>query len=92
MVAGEVARLYQPGMPYWPIPVERQAFDEYQRGSRESDEGAIEHAFAAFEWFEVAHGQAVRVVEVEGEAVQVELLDGQNAGRRGWLKPRHLSR
>ena len=34
--------------------------------------------------------QAVRIVEVDGEANEVELLQGRNVGRRGWLKTRHL--
>ena len=88
--AGRAARIHQPGMPSWPIPIERAAFEEARRAFRESDEAALEHAFSAFEWFDVAHGQAVAIVAVDGEAVQVELLEGRSLGRRGWLKPRHL--
>jgi hypothetical protein len=91
LVPGWTARINQPGMPDWPIPVDRLAYDEYHRGFRESDDEAIDHAFAAFEWITVQDRQAVRIVEVDGEAVQVELLEGPNAGRRGWLKPRHLA-
>ncbi len=89
-VPGLTARIHQPGIPGWPIPVDRAAYDAYERGFRESDDEAIEHAFAAFEWIEVAHRQAVKIVEVDGEAVRVELLEGRNVGRHGWLKPRHL--
>jgi hypothetical protein len=89
-VPGRTARIHQPGLPDWPIPVDRHAYDEYHRGARESDDEAIEHAFAAFEWIAVSDRQAVKIVEVDGEAVQVELLEGRHVGRRGWLQPRHL--
>jgi hypothetical protein len=89
-VPGLAAHINQPGMPSWPIPVDRGAYDEADRGFRESDDDAIEHAFAASEWIQVSDGQAVRIVEVDGEAHHVELLEGRNVGRQGWLKTRHL--
>jgi hypothetical protein len=91
LVTGSTAHIVQPGMPDWPIPVERLAYDEHARGYREGDEEAMSYAFAAFEWIKVRDGQAVRIVEVDGLAVQVELLEGPNGGRRGWLQPRHLA-
>ena len=89
-VPGLTAHINQPGMPSWPIPVDRRAHDEADRGFRESDDDAIEHAFATFEWITVSDGQAVRILEVDGEAHRVEPLEGPNVGRRGWLKARHL--
>jgi len=86
---GRTARINQPGIPVWVIPVERAAYEEYQRGFQESDE-LIEHAFTVFAWIEVSHHDVVRVVAVDGEAVQVELLEGRSGGRRGWLRTRHL--
>jgi hypothetical protein len=74
-----------------PIPVERVAFDESQRGYRESDEEAIDHAFTVYEWIEVSHRQAVRIVTWDGEAAEIELLEGRHTGRRGWLKAAQLS-
>jgi hypothetical protein len=88
--AGQTARIVQPGIWAWAIPVHRLAYDEYERGVRESDEEAIDHAFTAFDWIRVSHGQLVWIAAVDGEAVQVELLEGRHAGRRGWLKTRHL--
>jgi hypothetical protein len=87
---GWTGRINQTGMPVWLMPADRLAYEESQRGFRESDEEAIERAFTGSEWIEVFHRQAVRIVEVDGEAVQVELLEGWNVGRRGWLKPRHV--
>jgi hypothetical protein len=86
----QTARIQQPGIPGWPIPVDRRAYDEYNRGFQESDDDAIDHAFASFEWIKVEHHQAVSIIEVDGEAHHVELLEGRNVGRRGWLKARHL--
>ena len=89
-VPGQHARIHQPGMPSWPIPVSRAGFDAFQRGARESDEAVMDEAFQVSEWISASHGQEVRIVAVEGEAVQVELLEGAYAGRRAWVKPRHL--
>jgi hypothetical protein len=91
LAVAQSARVDLPGLSSLPIPVERAAFDEAQRGFRESDEDAIEHAFTAYAWIEVSHRQAVRVVAIDGEAVEVELLEGRHAGRHGWLKTRQLS-
>lgn len=90
LTEGTTAHVLLPGLPRLPIPVERAAFDEYQRGLRESDEDALARAEAASDWLTVWHGLAVRVLRVDGEAVQVTLLDGPEAGRAGWLKARQL--
>jgi hypothetical protein len=91
LAVGQTARIHLPGLSWLPIPVERAAFDEAERGYRESDDAAIEHAFTAYEWIRVSHRDAVRVVMVDGEATQVEMLEGPAAGNRGWLKVRHLT-
>ena len=88
---GRFARIEQPGMPTWPIPVDRAAFDELRRAYRESDEPAIERAAQATAWITVSHRQAVEVAAVDGEAVQVQVLEGEQAGHLGWLLTRHLS-
>ena len=84
-----------PGLPSvystLPIPLERLAFDEAQRGYRESSEAAIDHAHTAYEWIEVSHGQAVRIITRDGEAVEVELLEGRHTGRHGWMKTSQLA-
>ena len=86
-VIGRTARIHQPGIQGWPIPVDRHAYDEYYVRSQDSDDNDV---FTAFEWIKVEHHQAVRVIEVDGEAHHVELLEGQNVGRSGWVKTRHL--
>jgi hypothetical protein len=91
MRPGQVARIKQPGLRSWPIPVERAAFDTLRRAYRESDEEAIERASTSTAWISLAHGQAVRVEIVDGDAVQVTVLEGEETGRQGWLLTRQLS-
>jgi hypothetical protein len=88
---GQRAYIRQPGIRDWPVPTTRLAFEEFQRGTRESDESAIEGAFAAAEWLTVNHGDEVQIVTMDGEIVEVELLDGWYAGRRVWLMRRQLT-
>jgi hypothetical protein len=90
VVAGRSAHVHRPGMPSWPVPVERAAFDEARLGFREGDEAAVMHAFAAYEWIEATHGQPVWIAAVEGDAVQVEQLEGPHRGRRAWLNVQDL--
>jgi hypothetical protein len=90
-VPGQTARIHQPGIPSWPIPVERVAFDEARLGFQESDEVAIMHAFAAYEWIDASHDQLARIVTIDGDAIQIELLEGLYAGHRAWLKARNLA-
>ena len=87
---GQTARIHQPGMPSWPIPVSRVGFDAFQRGVREGDEAVMDEAFQVSEWIEAAHGQRVRIIAVDGDVIQIELLEGTYAGRRAWVKPRNL--
>jgi hypothetical protein len=91
VVLGQVMRIHAPGLAWLPIPVERAALDESRRGFSASDEDAIDHAFTAYEWIRVSHDQAVRVITVDGEAIEVELLEGRHAGRCGWLQRRQLA-
>jgi hypothetical protein len=87
---GRAARISQPGMPTWRIPVERAAFEEINRALHESDEETFERAMNATAWITVSHGRAVRVLLVEGDGVQISLLDGDEAGDRAWVRKRHL--
>ena len=88
---GQVARINQPGLRSWPIPVERAAFDTLRRAYRETDEDAIERASTSTAWISLEHGQAVWVEIVDGDAAQVTVLEGKETGRQGWLLTRQLS-
>ena len=89
-VPGQAARIHQPGITWWPIPVSREGFDSFQLGVRESNESKMNEAFEASEWIEARHGQEVRIVAIDGDAIQIELLEGAFRGRRAWLLSRHL--
>ena len=89
-VEGQIARVHQVGLPRLPVPVSRAGFDAFQRGVRESDEDAIEEAFTVSEWIHVTHGQEVQIVTIDGDAVEVEVLDGRYAGHRAWLKAKNV--
>jgi hypothetical protein len=93
--AGVTAHVDLPGMVlqrnWFPIPVQRAGFDLAQRAYRENDDAMLEEAFSAYEWIAVTHRQAVFVITVDGEVVRVQLLDGPDAGWRGWLKISQLA-
>jgi hypothetical protein len=87
---GQIARIHQVGLRQLPIPASRAGFDAFQRGIRESDEDSIEDAFAVSEWIYVTPGQEVRIVTIDGDAVEIEVLDGPYAGRRAWLSTKNV--
>jgi hypothetical protein len=90
LVVGSTVHIYAPPLQAWPIPVGRETFDDYQRAVRDDDEGALTELASRSGWLAVADQQQVRVVTVDGSAVQVELIDGQQVGGRGWLLARQL--
>lgn len=78
----------------WPllIPVDRWAYDHdagYD-GFRSDDLDGITLPRAGSAWIKVWHDQLVRVVAVDGDAVQVEVLEGYYRGGLGWLAARQL--
>ncbi len=91
-VDGQTARIHQPGIPNWPIPVDRRTYDAYYLGLEEANDDGVDGLFTRFEWIRVEHHQAVRIIEIDGEAHHIELLEDPNLGRRGWVKTRHLAR
>jgi hypothetical protein len=88
---GRLAYIYVPSGVPWTIPIGRATFDDYYRAAWDDDGDAIAEALKRPGWIPVADRQAVRIVDIDGAAVQVELLDGQHAGIRAWLKVHHLS-
>ena len=90
-VPGEMARIHQPSVPVRPVAATRAGFNAYQRGIRDNNAVALEEAFVVSEWYAVGHGEWVRVVAVDGDAAQVELLEGGYAGRLAWMTMQELS-
>lgn len=89
-VSGQWAHVRLIGLSHLPVPVSRAAFDEYARGMAQTDEATIEHAFEAYEWVNVSDRQAVRIVQTDGIAIQIELQEGAYAGRSAWVTARQL--
>jgi hypothetical protein len=76
--------------PEWSIPANRLDFDAYNLALDRDDEMAIARISAVSEWLPVRAYQEVLVVLVEGDTIQIELLDGPYAGHRGWLKRQQI--
>src|SRR5215212_7447691 len=91
LLPGHHARIAQRGVRDWPIPTSRAAHDEFQRSIAEDNEAMMDNAFVIAEWVAVNHGDLVRVLAVDGEVVEIELLEGGYAGHRAWLKQRQLT-
>ena len=90
-VVGQTARINQSDIPGWPIPVDRHVYDAYYLGVEEDDNG-VDYFFVAFEWIKVKHHQHVRIIDSDGDAHHIELLEDPNVGRRGWVKTRQRVR
>lgn len=87
---GGSASISVPSRVAWAIPMDRGTFDDYYRAAWVDDGDEINEALSRPGWIAVADGQAVRIVDIVPEAVLVEVLDGQHAGVRGWVKTHHL--
>jgi hypothetical protein len=79
------------GMRDWPIPTSRLAFDTFQRGYAAADDAAQAEALARAGWVTVNDGDAVQIVAIDGEVVEIQLLEGGYVGRLAWLKQRQLT-
>jgi hypothetical protein len=82
VVEDQIARVHHPGPIRWAVPVNRAGFDAFERGTREGSQTLIDEAYELSEWIEAAHGQAVKIITVDGDAIQIEVLEGMYAGRR----------
>ena len=88
---GRPAYISVPSRVDWTIPTDRGTFDDYYQAVWVDDGDAINEALARPGWIAVADGQAVRIVDIVPDAVQVEVVDGQHAGVKGWVKAHHLN-
>jgi hypothetical protein len=87
---GQTARIHRPTVPAHPVAANRAGLDAFQRSIRENDEGLREEAYVVSMWFAVSHDQLVKIIAVDGDAIQVELLEGLYAGRHAWLTTQDL--
>src|SRR5215216_5203759 len=82
---GHLAHVKASPLTEWSIPAGRVQFDAYQFALDADDEIALAKVAAVTEWITVTDQQVVLVLLMDGDAVQVELLDGADVGHRGWL-------
>lgn len=57
----------------------------WNRAYEERDEKGMSRVMEIYERLQVSDGTRVRVVNRDGATLQVEMLEGEHAGRRGWL-------
>jgi hypothetical protein len=91
LVPAQPARIAQHGIRDWPIATSRAAFGQLQRSIAESNEALMDDAFVNAEWLTVNGGDAVLILAVDGEVVEIELLEGSYAGRHAWLNQHQLT-
>ena len=90
ILSGSLVHIYAPPLKEWPIPIDRTTFDDYRQAVLTDDEGGLTGMVSRSGWIPVSDRRRVRVVTVNDNAVQVELVDGELAGERGWLLSRQL--
>jgi hypothetical protein len=88
---GRSGHIYVPSRVAWTIPTGRDTFDDYYHAVWVDDGDAINEALSRPGWIAIIHGQAVRIVDIDTDAVQVEVWDGPHAGEKGWVKAHHLN-
>lgn len=82
---GQVGHVATPSGAAWLIPVDQATYYEVERPASDDNAGAPIDVPARPGWLPVVDGQAVRVIDVDRAAVQVELLEEPNVGGHGWL-------
>jgi hypothetical protein len=90
VVPGHEGHIAAPSGGAWLIPVDRATYYEVERPAPDDDEAAPIDVTTRPGWLPVVEGQAVRVVDVDRAAVQVELLEEPNVGGQGWLHLNYL--
>lgn len=68
------------------IWVNRTGISAWDRAYNEHDERGMAQVLRLYETLWVPEGTWVQVVALDGDAVQVELSNGPQAGRRGWAR------
>jgi hypothetical protein len=85
VAVGMIVRVSQPsGLPL-SLTRDRTNFETMRQAVASKDEDAALRGFATFEWIDVEDGQIARVLVVDRDAVQIELLEGKYAGESAWI-------
>ena len=84
--AGMTVRISAANSPPFAIARDRAGLDAMRLGESALSESMTTSSFTSFVWIDVEHGQTAYVIEIDGDAVHIELLDGEHAGERAWIR------
>jgi hypothetical protein len=87
---GQDAHLFAGHLASWLIPIDHATFDDSQGRVLAGHEHIVADTLSRPGWIRVAEGQAIRVIVVVGDAVQIELLESPGTGDRGWIHTVYL--
>ncbi len=73
------------------LMVQEGAYGMQERALQEHDFKTLGWIWETYEYLDVPTGTPARIVRDTPGGVQVELADGTEVGRRGWLAPSYLS-
>jgi hypothetical protein len=81
-VIGHTRRVTTPGTNLW---VQEVAYLTMRRAIQEKDDDTFARVVRTYEFFPVNPSHRVMVLKISGERAQVEVIEGPQAGRRGWI-------
>jgi len=87
---GQAGHIATPSGRPWLVPIDRVTYYEVERPSSDEADDVQMDVRPRPGWLRVIDGQAVRVIDVDRTAVQVELLEEPNVGGQGWLHLHYL--
>jgi hypothetical protein len=91
LAPGDMAHISTPSGGAWLIPMERVTYYEVEWPSANDNvEDVPADVRAQPGWLAVRDGQAVRVVDIDRTAAEVELVEEPNIGGQGWLHLQYL--
>jgi hypothetical protein len=91
LAPGDLAHVSTPSGGAWLIPIDRVTYYEVAWPSADDNvEDVPADVGARPGWLIVRDGQAVRVVDIDRAAGQVELVEEPNIGGQGWLHLQYL--
>jgi hypothetical protein len=90
LAPGDLTHVSTPSGGAWLIPIERVTYYEVEWPSADKCEAVPADVRPQPGWLVVRDGQAVRVVEIDRSAAEVELVEEPNIGGQGWLHLQYL--
>lgn len=89
VVPGQIVHLSVPSEATWLVTTDRVTYDDFQRALLGHEDG-VNEVYRRTGWISVLHGQVAQVIDIDRDAVLIELLGDPNVGVRAWMKPNYL--